>query len=68
MKTRNDYTAEQMEMIVEHCQPEYCSWVGEWMEENDESEINEYNVFGYLNDNIENVDEYIRMNIFDEEV
>ncbi len=66
MKLRNDYTPEQLDMIVEHCQPKYCSWVGEWLEENNENEINQYNVFEYLNDNINNVDEYIMENILDE--
>ena len=66
MKTRKDYSEIEMEMIIDHCQPQYCSWVVEWMEQNNESEINEYNVFEYLNDNIDDVDYYVESNILDE--
>jgi hypothetical protein len=59
MKTLHDYTPEQVEAIVEYCQPKYCSWAGEWLQENGENEINKYNVWDYLADNIEDVDVYI---------
>lgn len=59
MKTLHDYTPEEVEVIVEHCQPRYCSWVREWLEENGENEINKYNVWDYLDDNIKDVDNYI---------
>jgi hypothetical protein len=59
MKTLHDYTTEQVEAIVEYCQPKYCSWAGEWLQENNENEINKYNVWDYLADNIEDVDSYI---------
>jgi hypothetical protein len=59
MKTLNDYTPEEVELIVEYCQPKYCSWAVEWLEENNQGEINKYNVWDYLADNIEDVDAYI---------
>lgn len=52
MKTRKDFTKEQLDVIVDYCQPQYCSWIGEWMQKNNENEINEYNVFDYIYDEI----------------
>jgi hypothetical protein len=60
MKTSKDYTDKQIDAIVEYCQPEYCSWVGEWMAKNNENEINKYNVWDYLADTIDDVDDYIQ--------
>lgn len=68
MKTLHDYTPEQVEAIVEYCQPRYCSWVGEWMAKNDENEINKYNVWDYLYDTIDDVDDYIQEFLLDFEV
>ena len=59
MKTRNDFTPEQVQAIVNYCQPEYCSWVGEWMTENNETQINEFNVFQYIYDEIGNPEIFI---------
>jgi hypothetical protein len=59
MKTLKDYTPKQIDAIVEYCQPKYCSWPAEWLKENNENEINKWNVWDYLADTIDDVDAYI---------
>jgi hypothetical protein len=58
-----NYTNEQIDLIVEHCQPEFSTWWSEWLEKNNQNEITSENVFDCLSDNFDDVDLYIQENI-----
>ena len=59
MKTINDFTEKEINALVDDCQPEYCSWVTEWMEKNNVIVINKTNVLNYIYDEFSNPENYI---------
>ena len=53
------FLLDEVQAIVDYCQPENSSWVGEWMLKNAVNEINEHNVFDYIYDEIDNPESFI---------